>query len=111
MRWLGDRVSPDQVLSWPRSGAIVFGYQLGSATIPEAVKAAQIEMAFKAAAGDLNPDITTGVTKEKVDVIELEYDAARTGALDYRALRQALAPYLRDGGGGNGFSQARVQRS
>lgn len=94
-RWKGTQLLRDQALSWPRYGASAHGYDLGSTTIPAAIVNACIDLAFKAAAGDLNPDLTRTVIREKVGPLETEYSPHAPEATRYRSIDQTLAPYLR----------------
>jgi len=94
-RWKGARLLRDQALSWPRYGACADGYPVLSTVVPGDVANACIDLAFKAAAGDLNPDLTRTVIREKVGPLETEYSPHAPEATRYRAIDQALAPYLK----------------
>lgn len=97
-RWKGYRVSELQVLSWPRSNVIVDRFTVASSVVPTVVQEVCADMALKASAGDLVPDIAPGVVREKVDVLEVEYDPKMTaGGIYYKAAEQALAPFLSSG--------------
>lgn len=63
-------------LSWPRYNV----FQYASDAIPDVLRKATCELALEALAGDLNPATggTQAVIREKVDVIEIEYDKAIT---------------------------------
>jgi hypothetical protein len=73
--WRGDRVTSTQALAWPRIiTGYVDGFSVSSATIPQPIKDAQMEMAYLLQSG-ATPFATLengAVTrkKEKVDVIE-----------------------------------------
>lgn len=70
-KWLGERVSDVQSLSWPRSGV----ENVDDDVIPVRLKQAVCILALEALTGDLNPTLARGglVKREKVDVIEVEY--------------------------------------
>jgi len=98
-RWKGTRLFRAQSLSWPRYGAIVDNFPIDSTVVPEAVANACADLALKALADDLNPDLTRTVIREKVGPLETEYSANAPEATRYRAIDMALAPYLTGGGG------------
>jgi len=99
-RWQGCRVSETQALSWPRYDVEVEGYAIDSDIVPTEIKNACAELALRASAADLNPDLTQGVAREKVGQIEVEYDKASPQFTRYRAIDALLSPYLKAGGGG-----------
>ncbi|MCE6993058.1 DnaT-like ssDNA-binding protein [Dyadobacter sp. CY323] len=74
-------------LAWPRSNLS----QYASDVIPDNLKKATCELALEALAGDLNPATggSQNVIREKVDVIEIEYDKAITSKS-----RPAVTGYL-----------------
>lgn len=93
--WKGTRLYRDQALSWPRYGAVVDGYDLNSDYVPADVANACADLAFKAAADDLAPDLERGIKREKVGPLETEFDTLSPQATRYRAADMALAPYLK----------------
>lgn len=97
-RWKGTRLYRIQALDWPRYGVEVEGYAISSAEVPVEVVNACIDTAFKAAAGDLNPDIGRAVKREKVGPLETEYADYGSQVVQYRAIDQLLAGLLRGGG-------------
>ena len=99
-RWQGCRVSETQALSWPRYDVEVEGYAVDSDIVPTEVKNACAELALKASAADLNPDLTQGVLSEQVGSIQVTYDKASPQFTRYRAIDALLSPYLKAGGGG-----------
>ncbi len=94
-RWKGTRLLRVQALSWPRYGVCADGYPVDSTVVPDAVVNACIDLAFKAAAGDLNPDLTKTIVREKVGPLETEYSPHSPDATRYRSIDQALEPYLK----------------
>ena len=99
-RWQGYKVNEDQALDWPRYDVEVEGYAVDSDIVPTEVKNACAELALRASAAELNPDLTQGVAREKVGQIEVEYDKASPQLTRYRAINALLSPYLKAGGGG-----------
>ena len=99
-RWQGYKVNEDQALDWPRYNVEVEGYAVDSDIVPTEVKNACAELALRASAAELNPDLTQGVAREKVGQIEVEYDKASPQFTRYKAIDALLSPYLKAGGGG-----------
>ena len=97
-RWKGTRLYRAQALDWPRYGAEVDGHVIPSTEVPVDVRNACIDLAIKAAAGDLNPDLERAVRREKVGPLETEYADYSPQSTRYRALEQALSSYLRGSG-------------
>lgn len=108
-KWAGVRLTATQALDWPRSfvpikdfeyaglnGYTTLGgnYYYDSSVVPQEVKNACAELAFKAAGGELAEDLTQGVIREKVDVVEVEYDKNSPQFKRYRAIDNMLAAYL-----------------
>jgi len=98
LRWKGDRVTATQALDWPREGVEVYGFEIDSDVLPEAVANACAELALRASAGDLTPDVTRRTLREKVGPIEVEYDPNAPTLPDYQAIDNMLAPYLDNSG-------------
>ena len=96
--WKGGRVSSAQVLDWPRLGATVYGFALDSDIVPDSVKYACAELALKSYSEALNPDKSQGVVREKVDVIEIEYDKSSPQNKRFAAIDSMLSPYLKYSG-------------
>ena len=106
MRRGGFRISTTQAMDWPREDVprrdTVEDEDWPSDAVPDLVLRAQCELAYRAAQGELAPDITPKaiVKKEKVDVIEKEYDTTRGPRYTvYRAIGNLLAPLFRTAGG------------
>lgn len=110
--WLGEIVSPDQSLSWPRTGVRINGFYVASDSVPLRVKQATYEMAFRASSGDpLIIDQAQRVTKEKVDVLEITYAEFSDPTLRYPYVNRLLSGYLRSGTSSGGFQQPRLVRT
>jgi hypothetical protein len=88
--WKGTKVNNIQVLSFPRYGIYVDGYLVNSDLIPLQVQSATAEMAVRASQGDLAPDLTQDVKREKVDVLEIEYKDGSVQYVRYRSIDNLL---------------------
>lgn len=90
----GKRVNSTQALSWPRTSVLLDGGYIALNAIPSLVINASAELAYKAAQGNLAADLTQGVKREKVGVLEVEYDSTSAQYTRYRAIDNMLAPLL-----------------
>jgi len=114
LRWKGARLNETQALDWPRNfveredfqAALTYGGQgyggyhyYASDAVPSEVADACCLAAFKAASGDLAPDIEPLAIREKVGPIEVERAAGSARVVRYQALDNILAPLLKRGGG------------
>ena len=90
--WQGERVDNIQALSWPRSGVVYDGVSVSNSIIPQSLINATAEMALRAAAGELEEDLTRGVLREKVGTLEVEYDAKSPERKRYVAVENMLKP-------------------
>lgn len=90
----GLRVSSTQALSFPRYDVEIYGFYNDSAIIPVQLKNAQMALAYKAAQGNLAPDISQAVKREKVDVLEVEYMESSNPVVRFREIDNLLAPLL-----------------
>jgi len=93
-RWEGARYTEAQALDWPRSGVVRDSWSVDTDEVPIEVQNACAELALKASSGELAPDLTQGVVREKVDVIEVEYDKSSPQYTRYRSIDAMLRPYL-----------------
>jgi hypothetical protein len=107
-RWKGVTKSDTQSLSWPRNYVEYeeskFGYPFAgfplyypNDEIPKELKNALALMAWKAAGGELSEELTQGIVREKVDVLEVQYDTSSPQYTRYRAIDQMLNPLLKYG--------------
>jgi hypothetical protein len=95
-RWQGNKHTVEQALSWPRNSVVVDSYVvIDSDVVPPEVANACADLALKAAADDLNADLTRAVVRKKIGPLETEYDRASPQSKRYRAIDMALAPYLK----------------
>jgi hypothetical protein len=107
-RWSGYMTLPTQVLSWPRHLVPIKGYYAGvglsssagfgayypNNTVPTVVANACAELALRAIAGDLAPNVKRLVKRVKVDVIETEYADGASPYTRFRAVDLMLQPFL-----------------
>lgn len=92
----GFRVNSTQALSFPRYDVMLNGYYVLSNTIPTILVNATADLAYKAAQGNLSPDITQAVKREKVDVLEVEYMDNSSPVTRIRAIDNILSPLLKN---------------
>lgn len=84
-RWLGEKNTTTQALDYPREGQNF---------VPTAIKNACCELALRAIDTDLMPDETQKVIREKVDVIEVEYDRFSSVQTRYAQVDSMLSALL-----------------
>jgi hypothetical protein len=113
LRWKGQLKTTSQSLAWPRAWVEREDFYVTSSAIPDVngnfyypddevpteVKNACAELALRSIDGQLSPDLTQGVKREKVDVLEVEYDTTSPQYTRYRAIDNMLAPLLKSTGG------------
>lgn len=102
--WKGYRKSSLQTLDWPRTFVYLepfvhgivgtYPFLVSDTIVPVEVKNACAELALRAAAADLAPDLERGVRSETVGPLRVEYDPSDPQATRYRAIDAILAPYL-----------------
>jgi len=115
LRWAGTRMTSAQVLDWPRamvpkrdvlgSGYRSFPNYYSPTVVPTEVKNANIDLAYKAAAGELAPDLQPQVASETVGSIAVQYIPGSRQTVKYRAIDNMLSMLLLDGGS-NSFIRA-----
>lgn len=98
-KWKGARSTDAQALSWPRYDVCANGFDVDSDVVPVAVQRACAELALRAAAGELAPDLGRLAKREKVDVIETEYESGAVPYVQFRAVDNLLAPYIEGSSG------------
>jgi hypothetical protein len=114
LRWAGVRATLEQALDWPRAWVpikdwagltndgtplVTQGYY-ASNEIPAELKRASADLAYKAAAGELTPTLGRRTVREKVDVIEVEYDRNGVQYPVYKAIDDALSAFFKTVGSG-----------
>lgn len=99
-RFKGTRNTITQALQWPRDGVSVDGFDLDSDVIPVNLMRATCEIAMQANHTDLLPNLEQAVIREKVDVLEVEYDSSSPRIVRLSKANALLAKYLT----GNGFT-------
>lgn len=94
----GARTDDAQVHSWPRTDVVVDGVALASDAVPQRVIDAEYATAI-AIDGGCDPLAIESrkVKKEKVDVIEIEYDENSAGTATLHAVDALLRPLMRGG--------------
>ncbi len=105
-RWAGYRINTTQSLSWPRYEVpmkdAAGGYMLAyyeSDEVPLIVQQANALLAYKAAGGDLSPDIGRLKQRVKVGPIETEYAVGGTPYTRHRAIDNMLLPFFKGASG------------
>jgi len=100
-RWKGARVSITQALDWPRYDVQLddVGYGCLPAwvawnVVPAEVRNACAELALRASAGDLSPDLERTVQQETVGPITTIYAGGAPESPRFRAVDRMLHPYL-----------------
>jgi len=108
-KWKGRRVLITQALDWPRVGVVLddfggsqgqnnFGsyglFQVLYTIVPIPVVNACCELAFRAAAGELAPDLDRETVSETVGSIKTEYRPGAVEHIRYRSIDLMLKPYL-----------------
>ena len=104
--WAGTRVTPTQLLSWPRymvpmkdapggygSWPAYYDYK----SVPMLVARACAEFAVRTAAGPLQPDIGAQVTQKTIGPITVHYQLGARQSNAYRAIENLLLPVLARG--------------
>lgn len=106
--WKGQKVSSTQALDWPRSGVSdQDGYGLPSDEIPLALKQACAEMAVRALADELDPDVENpgNIKRETIRVgpiLESTEYYSRSFVTAYRRTTFLLQDYITGARGGGG---------
>lgn len=109
LEYKGTRATDAQELKWPRSGVVVDGVELASDSVPTLVENAAYAQALAIDAGNGAQNvINPAVKREKLDVMEVEYqDGAQSNAIDPVTL-SILRPVLKSGFGGSTFVVGRA---
>lgn len=96
-RWKGVQVEDDQSTEFPRTGLTDWSGRTVSG-IPQRVKDACCELAFKALSEELYEDLDRGgrVASESVGPISVSYFNDAPAGKTFRAAMKLLEPYMRD---------------
>lgn len=110
-RWRGERVLPEQELSWPRLNVVVEGYLSSKYdnTVPKEVQRACAEFALRSAAGPLIADLGQAIKSKKVGPVEIEYDTNSPRQRQYDAVDQMIN-FLMDDTSSSGGSSLKITR-
>lgn len=105
-RLKGTKGTLSQALQWPRIGVYVDGYEYPVDEVPIEIQRACCEFAYAANTQTLLPTLEQGVKREKIDVIEIEYDEFSSRLPKFTKAASLLAKYLT--GGANQCAVTRV---
>jgi hypothetical protein len=90
--WVGRPTDSDQALCWPRYGAYdKDGYAIDDDEIPTEVEQAAAELALRAAAEDLSPDIEAPLKSFKAGSLEVEWVTGSTSPKTYAEVEDLLS--------------------
>ena len=93
--WKGYKTDDDQVLDWPRQYVYVDNVLLASDAVPSGIVKAQHVIALSIANGyDPLATVERAVKREKVDVLEVEYQPNASSAPIARSINASLADYI-----------------
>jgi hypothetical protein len=102
LNYRGSLRTATQTMPWPREDASMYrGPSIANTVVPQCVKDAQCELAYRAFAGtNLQPDLARGgaTKREKLDVIEVEYFPGAPSETVLQSVLGMLAPVLVDPG-------------
>ena len=94
-QYKGYKTDNDQVLDWPRQYVYIDNVLLDSATVPSGIVKAQHVIALSIANGfDPLATIERAVKREKVDVLEVEYQQNASPTAILRSINAALSDYV-----------------
>lgn len=100
-RYSGRRTASAQTGAFPRAGSSLYGYSVASNVITQNAKDGQAQYAYESSLTALYA-VGTGqaITKEKVDVIEVEYaeSASTNPQPNFEEANEYLKPLYKNGG-------------
>lgn len=106
--FIGTKYTQGQSLQWPRSGAYIDGFLVGSDTIPQELKDAQMATAVSIDQGnDPAGTVDRATKREKLDVMEVEYQDNASSSPIVRSVINAFSKLIK---GGSGIGSATVWR-
>lgn len=88
----GSIVDPLQALSFPRTGVEIDGYEYPPTILPSQLAKAHAQATIEAYTSELIPNPSQAVKKEKVDVLEVEYQDTSTSAVGFPKVEMLLRP-------------------
>ena len=99
-QWLGYRTLSTQALDWPRTNVYVrdINLTLPITFIPQDVRRACAELAFKAAAGELIEDVEQKIIEETIGPITTKWDPKSSQKKKYPLIDSILKSYMSSGG-------------
>lgn len=106
--YIGSKNTKEQALQWPRLNVYIDTFVVTTTEIPQLLKDLQAEVSI--AIGNGNDPLATverGVKKEKVDVIEIEYQD-NAAPFVYNLRIKSLERKLVTSSGGSGFTVMRA---
>lgn len=108
VKFRGTRSSREQALLWPRYDVVLDDWELDSSEIPQELINAQMVIAYEIDQGN-NPQalIDRAVKREKVDVLEVEYQDNAASSPYIMTIINALAKLIRPGSSSLNFSIGR----
>lgn len=100
--FIGTKSTRDQSLQWPRESVWVDGYYYEPDEIPVELKTSQMTAAISVDQGnDPSAIIEPAVKREKVDVLEVEYQDGAGGSIDVALMRSLSKIIVNSSGFGN----------
>lgn len=96
-RFKGSKVSPTQPLQFPRNNVVIEGYNYPSNEIPNDLKKALAQAVIEANSTDLQPNTAQAIKRERVDVIEVEYQDSTSADVVFFKILNYLEVLLNTG--------------
>lgn len=102
-RWDGYRMTDTQALDWPRDYVVRASALNGTIywpnnSVPNDVAVATCILALKSLSAELMPDVERSTIREKVDVIEVEYDGNAPLEKRFAEVDRLLTKFFKSGG-------------
>lgn len=92
-------IPDEQALQWPRYGCVDRnGWAVDSNVIPEDLKRATADLAYRLQVADLDKDPTRGISEIKAGEVGIVFDPTRTQPVLPRSVKEYLRSFLRNGG-------------
>lgn len=98
--YVGTKYTKDQPLQWPRDGVYIDGFPYTTTEIPPQVVTAQLAVALAINSGfDPLATIERATSREKLDVLEVEYQGNAAAYPIIRSINAAVKKIVNGGGG------------